>query len=307
MRKHLLVAGSINIDLVVTTPHFPRPGETIIAEGLAEFYGGKGANQAFGISRLGWPVTMLGLLGSDGYGRKLVAALNAAGVDTNSIETVAGPSGLAFITRATSGENTILVVAGANGTVTPQYLQQNLRSIETAAIVLAQLEIPLAAVEFLGQVTAAAQVPFILDPAPARALPARLLSNVTWLTPNETEAAILLEQNTDGLTPAETAERLLAIGVRNVALKLGKQGVFLAGEDTVNAHVPGFEVTAIDSTAAGDTFNASFAVRIVDGASPIDAARYANAAAAISVTRHGAQSSMPTTAEVDAMLQSSHR
>ena len=307
MSKYLLVAGSLNLDLVVTAAHLPAPGETIIADSLAEFYGGKGANQAVGIAKLGRSVTMLGHVGQDEYGQSLKAALKSAGVDTSFINEVRGPSGIAFIAHAGSGENSIMVVPGANATVAAEYLARHKSRIEDSAMVLAQLEVPLPAVEALGEMTAAARVPFILDPAPARPLPARLLSQVTWLTPNETEAYTLLGQTADQLRPAETAERLLAMGALNVALKLGRQGVFLAGKDTEAVFVPGFEVTAIDTTAAGDTFNAAFAVKLVEGASPHEAARYANAAAAISVTRLGAQPSMPTAGEVEAMLVETDR
>lgn len=302
MGKSLLVVGSINLDLVVHAVRIPRSGETISGTSYAEYHGGKGANQAVGIARLGHSVIMLGCVGEDVYGRRLKSALMSAGVNTAFLETVPGPSGIAFIAHCTSGENSIIVVPGANAHVTVPYLERHKGLIGSAAMILTQLEIPIATVEVLADLASEAHVPFILDPAPALALPARLLNRIAWLTPNETEASALLEQATDCIPVSEIAERLLATGVRNVALKLGSGGVFIAGKDTPSAMVPALNVQVVDTTAAGDTFNAAFASKLVDGASPYLAAQYANVAAAISVTRPGAQPSMPSAEEVSSLL-----
>lgn len=296
--KNLVVVGSINLDLVVDTPHLPHPGETISGTDFAEFEGGKGANQAVGIARLGFPVRFLGYVGEDFYGIRLREALQRAGVDTDRLETCASRSGLALITHDTQGENSIVVVPGANGMVSADYLRRHRSAIEDAAMILAQLEIPLETVVTLSEMAVAAGVPFMLDPAPARSLPASLLKTVTWRTPNETEAAILAGSTTKDAPPEEIAQILLGMGPRNVALKLGQRGVYLAGEDTAATLVPSRSVNVVDTTAAGDTFNAAFAVRLAHGDRPADAAAYATAAAALSVTVKGAQPSMPTAQRV---------
>lgn len=302
MEKSLLVVGSINLDLVAHAVRIPQPGETVPGTSYAEYHGGKGANQALGIARLGHPVIMLGCVGEDLYGQRLKSALATGGVDTAFLTSAPGPSGIAVIAHCTSGENSIIVVPGANAHVTASYLERHKDLIGGAAIILSQLEIPLATVEALAGFASGAHVPFILDPAPALPLPACLLGQVTWLTPNETEASTLLEQPTDNMPDSEVAERLVATGVRNVALKLGGRGVFIAGKDTPSAMIPALNVQVVDTTAAGDTFNAAFAVKLVDGMSPYQAAQYANVAGAISVTRPGAQPSMPSADEVNSLL-----
>lgn len=293
------MVGSINLDLVVDTPHLPVPGETISGTDFAEFEGGKGANQAVGIARLGFPVQFLGHVGEDSYGSRLRAALERAGVQTASLESCSTRSGIALITRDTHGENSIVVVPGANGMVSADYLRRHRSNLEDAAMILAQLEIPLDTVHELSEMAAAASVPFMLDPAPARPLPASLLKTASWLTPNETEAALLIGKSKDVRSPEETAQLLLAMGPRNVALKLGHRGVYLAGKDTPATLVPSKIVDVVDTTAAGDTFNAAFAVRLAQGNTPADAAGYATAAAALSVTVKGAQPSMPTAQQVE--------
>jgi ribokinase len=207
-----------------------------------------------------------------------------------------------LITHAENGENSIVVVPGANSAVTPELLHLHRDLLIHASLVLAQLEVPLATIEALASLLAAHNVPLMLDPAPARPLPASVLQATTWITPNETEAAVLLGHELQNAQPERIAERLLQMGPRNAVLKLGARGVFLAGKDVEPAYVPGFSVHAVDTTAAGDTFNAAFAARLVAGDAPTQAARYANAAAALSVQRMGAQPSMPTNGEVAAFL-----
>jgi ribokinase len=298
--QKLLVVGSINIDLVARASRIPAPGETILGKTFDVFNGGKGANQAVAVGKLSAPVDMIGALGTDLFTERLLSGLKAAGVATHAIQTVAGPSGVALIATADSGENSIIVIPGANALVSPAYLETHAEIIREASMVLVQLETPLETVLRLAEIAFEAKTPLMLDPAPAQPLPEALLARTTWLTPNETEAQILLGKN---LEPAAAAEKLLAMGPRNVALKLGSQGVFLAGSDCKPQHIPGFSVKAIDTTAAGDCFNAAFAVALTGGKQPAEAARYAAAAAAISVTRAGAQPSLPTAAEVEAFLR----
>ncbi len=300
MEKRLLVVGSINIDLVACADRLPAPGETILGSTFDVFNGGKGANQAVAVAKLDAPVDMIASLGSDLFTERLLSGLEAAGVDTHAIQKVDGPCGVAHISRAANGENSIIVISGANRLLTPACIDDHLDLVQRASMILVQLETPMETVLRLAEQAWQAKTPLMLDPAPARPLPDELLSRTTWLTPNETEAQILL--GSVHLEPAAAAEKLLATGVRNVALKLGSQGVFLAGRDCPAERVPAFPVNAVDTTAAGDCFNAAFAVALTRGKPPAVAARYAAAAAAISVTRAGAQPSLPTSAEVESFL-----
>ena len=300
--KRLLVVGSINIDLVAASSRLPAPGETILGRTFDVFNGGKGANQAVAIAKLGGRVSMIGALGTDLFTERLLSGLRDAGVDTGGVQTVEGPCGVAHISKADNGDNSIIVVSGANQFVTVAYLNTLVAAVQQAAMILVQLETPMETVVRLAEMAGAANVPLMLDPAPAAPLAASVLRHTTWLTPNETEAQVLL--GTTQIDPPAAAERLLAMGVRNVALKLGAQGVYLCGRDCTAQSVPGFPVKAVDTTAAGDCFNAAFAVALTRGSEPREAARYASAAAAISVTREGAQPSLPSGAEVDAFLSS---
>lgn len=304
--KPIVVVGSINLDLVATAPRIPVVGETISGTQFQTFYGGKGANQAVAIGRLGHPVAMLGKVGTDAFGPQLRQALASAGVNADAVESAPGSSGVALIATTNRGENSIIVVPGANGQVTPQYLDQHRQQIESAGIVLAQLEIPMPSIEHLAKLTKAAGVPLMLDPAPAVPLSAQLLRSIDWLTPNETETRILLNDpqaalDRDGVIPA--AEALLALGARNVVIKLGERGAFIAEGNGNRIFVPSYKVSAVDSTAAGDAFNGAFAVGLMSGKSPEQSARYAAAVAAISVTRQGAQPSMPSADEVSRFLE----
>jgi ribokinase len=300
VKKKLLVVGSINIDLVACAHRLPAPGETILGSTFDVFNGGKGANQAVAIAKLGAEVEMIASLGTDLFTERLLSGLKAAGVDTHAVQMVAGPCGVAHISRADNGENSIIVVSGANRLVSATYIDAHLEAVQHASMILVQLETPMEAVIRLAEQAWESKTPLMLDPAPAIPLPEFLLSRTTWLTPNETEAQILLGRVT--LEPAAAAEKLLAMGVRNVALKLGSQGVFVAGRDCSPQLVPAFPVKVVDTTAAGDCFNAAFAVALMRGKVPALAARYAAAAAAISVTRAGAQPSLPSASEVDGFL-----
>jgi ribokinase len=306
MKKRLVVVGSINLDLVSVAPRIPVRGETLIGASFASFPGGKGANQAYAAARLGALVSMIGKLGNDSFGAELRANLESAGVHTTATENESTSTGIAQIITAENGENVIVVIPGANALVSPVYVEKHLDVIRTASIVLTQLETPLETVEYLASVTRKEGIPLVLDPAPARPLPESLLERVDWLTPNESETCSLLGLKSQDLPEEElqeVAETLLRRGSSNVLLKLGHRGCFLALTDGRRIHIPAYPVDAIDSTAAGDAFNGAFASAILEGDDPVRAASWASAVAAISVTRRGAQPSMPTNAEVREFLR----
>jgi ribokinase len=305
MSKRIVVVGSINLDLVAAVDRVPVVGETISGHLFQTFFGGKGANQAVAVARLKHPVSMLGKVGDDSFGPKLKKALRAAGVDVRAVKAERGSSGVALIATGKQGENLIIVVPGANGKVLPRDLDRHKATIRRAGILLAQLEIPLETVEYLGQLASKFDVPLMLDPAPARSLPAKLMQAVTWLTPNETETRALLgkNNNTQELEPAAAAKELVGRGVTNVVLKLGEKGAFVLSQSGASVTVPAFPVQAVDTTAAGDAFNGAFAVAPMRGQKIDDSTRYACAVAAISVTRRGAQPSMPSKSEVEKFLK----
>src|SRR6202167_1269321 len=304
MQKPIVVVGSINLDLVVGADSLPRIGETIIGQSFDTFYGGKGATQAVAIAKLGYPVSMVGNVGSDVFGEQLRAGLDVAGVDTTYVNRVEGASGVALITTGAVGGNSIVVVPGANGHVTPEQLEKAATILEHAGLLLTQLEIPLETVEYLAQFAERHNIPLILDPAPARELSGKLLRKVSWITPNETETEELLGINFENGDQGAYAAAgcLLDCGVKNVLLKLGSRGCLIAQGTLAKQRVPAFSVNAVDTTAAGDAFNAGFAVGLMRGFTVAHSATFASAVAAISVTRHGAQSSMPTLAEVKAFV-----
>jgi ribokinase len=297
--KPVVVVGSINMDLVAHTRRIPVPGQTVTGTGFDTTPGGKGANQAVAVARLGYPVEMVGAVGDDVFGQALLENLAHAGVGTAAVERVSGPSGVASILVAENGENSIVVVPGANCKVDPASVDRQAGLIRSAGMVLCQLELPLETVAHVLALCAEADVPVMLDPAPAAALPEVTFSQVAWFTPNETEAAFYLGET---LAPEEGAKRLLAKGLRGVVLKRGAEGAYVAVGDGKAAWVPPFPVEAVDTVGAGDCFNGVFAVALLEGKEPWTAARYASAAAAIAVTRRGAQASMPSRAEVDAFL-----
>ena len=305
MRKPIVVVGSINLDLVVGADRIPQVGETIIGNSFNTFYGGKGANQEVAAAKLGYPVSMVGNVGNDAFGTQLRDGLENAGVDTTYVNTVEGASGVALITTGRRGENNIVVVPGANGQLTPKLLEKAATILERAGFLLAQLEIPLETVDYLAQFAERHDIPLMLDPAPARELPTALLRRLTWITPNETETLELLKTNFENGDQGSyaAAERLLDCGVKNVLLKLGSRGCLIAQGTLVKERIPAFSVDAVDTTAAGDAFNAGFAVGLMRGSTVVRSAIFASAVAAISVTRPGAQPSMPTGNEVDRFLE----
>jgi ribokinase len=302
-RKPIVVVGSINIDLVARAERIPLVGETVHSNDFQMHPGGKGANQAVAAARLGQHVRMIGRVGSDAFGEELRAQLVRSGVDVSGVRTSNGPSGVAVIAVAPNGDNAIVVTPGANGLVTPKDIDDNEDAIRDAGIVLTQLEIALETIEHLATVCKRTKVPLILDPSPARELPKELLRNVSWLTPNETEIVCCIPEMKIGTNhePAEIVAALLK-QPRGVVLKMGSRGAYLATRDGECHHVNAFAVDAVDTTAAGDAFNGAFAVGLILGKSPFESAQFAAAAAAVSVTRVGAQPSMPTMDEVNRML-----
>ncbi len=298
-----MVVGSINIDLVATSSRIPAVGETIIGSGFQIHPGGKGANQAVAVGRLGYPVRMIGRIGSDAFGSQLLANLQSAGVDCAGVATSEGSSGVAIILVSDAGENCIVVTPGANALVSPADIDANIELIREAGMVLAQLEIPLETIEHLAAVCGEEDIPLMLDPAPARPLSDGILRSVAWFTPNETEAAFYADAGV-GAAPAseQLAQTILAAGCKGVVLKMGARGAEIASAGGSRQMIPAFEVNVVDSTAAGDAFNGAFATAILLGNSPVEAAQFASAAAAVSVTRRGAQPSMPTMRETQELL-----
>jgi ribokinase len=305
-QKPIVVVGSINTDLVAVTRRIPVVGETVLGSDFQIHPGGKGANQAVGVARLGYPVRLIGRLGNDTFGAELRAHLEKAGVEISGVSTSDGASGVAVIVVSSKGDNSIVLAPGANSKVTPEDIDANISVLRGAGIVLAQLEIPLETVEYLARVCARENVPLILDPAPASDLSPGIFKDVAWFTPNQTEAAFYLGHNhtqSTALPPADIAKRFLSNGCRGVVLKMGAHGTYLESQGGIGSLVPAFLVDAIDTTAAGDAFNAGFATALMLGKSPLDSAVFAAAVAAISVTRTGAQPSMPSMAEVEKFLK----
>ena len=299
------MVGSLNVDMVVQARRFPAPGETMHGESFAVVTGGKGANQAAAAARLGWPTEMVGRVGTDAFATQVRRDLQAAGAGCGAVMEVEGGTGVAVITTVAGGENTIVLAAGANAAMTREVIEVVWPLLAGAGMVLLQLEIPMEAVTEVVRRCAEAAVPVMLDPAPARELPRELLRGVTWLTPNETEARVLCDEdlaNADEIAMERTARKLMAMGAQNVAMKLGRRGVYVVTPE-VQGLVPAFAVGVRDSTAAGDCFNGAFAVALLSGSEVMEAARFAAAAAALSTTRAGALPSMPRMEEVRELLK----
>lgn len=300
----IVVIGSINMDLVTQAPRIPRPGETVTGTGFQLHSGGKGANQAVAVAKLGHPCVLLGAVGDDVFGRDLLKTLKEYGVDTQYITSVSGPSGTATIVVDSNAENAIVVTPGSNASVTVDYLQRNLSIIRNAGIVLLQLEIPLETVEWVIGYCADHQIKVMLDPAPAARLSSAALQKIDWFTPNQTEAEFYTG---DGLSTETILSQMFQKGVKNVILKRGAEGAVIASQNGNRFAVDAFRVSAIDTTAAGDAFNGAFAVGYMRSLSVEDCGRYASAAAALSVTRTGAQPSLATQEEVSAFCEKNGR
>jgi ribokinase len=301
----IVVVGSLNMDFVVTVDRLPAPGETTLGRDFQMLPGGKGANQACAAGRLGAATRMIGRVGYDVFGDRLKASLSAAGVDAGGVHaTRSQPTGVALIWVDRTGQNSIVVASGANHAMLASEVEAMRPSFRGARFALFQLESPIDVVAAAVKVARSEGARTMLDPAPAQPLSTDLLASIDILTPNEIEASILLGVPPGRVSKEEApqlARRLRQLGPRSVVLKLGGQGCFYS-DDASEIFSPAFSVTARDTTAAGDIFNAALAVAFSEDRSVADSLRFANAAAAISVTRPGAQASVPTRAEVDAFL-----
>src|SRR5579863_8969625 len=275
--------------MIIRVPRIPRAGETLLGGEFFTAAGGKGANQAVGAARAGGKVALIARIGRDALGDQAIAGLRRDGVDVRYVfRDKLAASGVALIFVAADGENSIAVAGGANARLSPADVKKAAGVIASAALLVAQLETPLAAVTAAAQAAVKARVPVILNPAPARPLANSLLKLISVLTPNETEAELLTGiKVTDDAAAAKACSTLRSRGVRTVILTLGQRGAFLADADGQRL-VPGFKVKPVDSTAAGDIFNGALSVALAEGKTVPDAVRFANAAAALSVTRLGA-------------------
>ena len=301
----ILIFGSLNLDLVTQTPHLPTPGETVLGTDFITAPGGKGANQAVAAARLGMPTRMVGRVGGDGFGQILLQSLKQAGVKTDGVRIdQATHSGVAAIAVDPRGENHIIVVPGANGRVDASDVERLNQWLPSSQILLMQLEIPLTLVKLAAQSAHQAGVKVILDPAPA---PPNLAEDfyplIDILTPNQVEASQLVGFPVqDQKTATEAAAALRQRGVKTVIIKLGLQGALCSTADQT-FHIPAFTVTPVDTVAAGDAFNGGLATALAEGMSLRQAVIRGSAVAALSVTKIGAQPSMPDRAEMDAFLQ----
>lgn len=300
----LVVLGSINADHILNIEQFPRPGETVIGKQYKVAFGGKGANQAVAAGRSGADIAFIACVGADDIGERVRQQLASDRIDTQPIEAIAdSTTGVALIFVNAEGENVIGIDAGANAAVTPDYLARYQQKVIDADALLMQLESPLETVIAAASLAKQHQTQVILNPAPARELPDELLATIDMITPNETEAQRLtgIAVNDDN-DAARAAQVLHDKGIATVIITLGSRGVWLS-ENGNGKLVPGFKVKAVDTIAAGDTFNGALVTALLEGKTMADAVRFAHAAAAIAVTRPGAQPSVPWREEIDAFLQ----
>ena len=299
----IAVVGSSNMDLVVKSNRIPVTGETILGGDFIMVPGGKGANQAVAAAKLGAQVFFIAKLGDDIFGLQSLNNFKKEGVNTKYVfQTKDAPSGVALIMVDDEGNNVIVVAPGANHKLTPEDVKKAESDIASSGALVAQLEVPIETIEFAAELANNSNVPFILDPAPAQKLSDQLLNMVDVLTPNETEARILTGIEVKDRDSANAAaKKLLEYGVKNVILTMGASGYLSTGKEGTE-FVPARKVTAADSTAAGDAFTGSLAVGLAQGQTLSEAALFANNVAAVSVTKMGAQPSMPTVQEVEAFI-----
>jgi ribokinase len=295
---NIVVVGSANTDMVVKSPRIPGPGETVIGSEFLMAAGGKGANQAVAATRLGAKVTFVACLGNDVFGDQAIAGYEREGIDVSFVvRDPQAASGVALIIVDEQGENSIAVASGANARLSPADVKRAASRIAQADALLVQLEVPMDAVRQAVILAYHAGVPVILNPAPAQEMDADLLERVAVATPNEHEIKVVVGQRDQDAA----ISAMLGAGTQTILVTLGKRGVLWATE-TARTLVPAYEVQAVDTTAAGDAFNGGLACALGQGKPMADAIRYANAVAALSVTRMGAQPSLPTAKEVDNFL-----
>jgi ribokinase len=299
----IVIVGSSNTDMIVKIPRIPGPGETILGGRFSMAAGGKGANQAVAAARAGGCVALIGCVGKDTFGEAALRGFVADGIDcAGVVKDSSLPSGIALIFVSESGENSIAVAPGANAALTAAHIESQRGVIVSARLLVLQLETSMEAVAAAAEIAYARGVRIILNPAPAAPVPADLLRRVDILTPNEHEAKVLTGMEIrDASGAARAADALMARGVGTVLITLGPQGVFVAAPG-IREIVSGFMVDAVDTTGAGDVFNGALAVALGEGKPLLEAAAFANAAAALSVTRLGAQPSIPGRSEIDGFL-----
>ncbi|SER18623.1 ribokinase [Pseudomonas sp. NFACC02] len=300
MQAKVVIVGSLNMDLVTRAPRLPRAGETLAGQSFVTVPGGKGANQAAAAARLGARVAMIGCVGDDAYGEQLRAALRAEGIDCQAVTAIANEStGVALIVVDDSSQNAIVIVAGGNGHVSTSVVDRFDALLSQAEVIICQLEVPMVTVGHVLRRGRELGKTVILNPAPASGpLPAEWYAWIDYLIPNESEAAALTGLSVDSVATADAAATaLLASGVGKVIVTLGEQGALFASQ-AGSSHFPAPKVKPVDTTAAGDTFVGGFAAALADGKSEPDAIRFGQIAAALSVTRSGAQPSIPTFTEV---------
>ncbi len=297
--KKILVVGSSNTDMVIKTYKFPAPGETILGGRFLMNAGGKGANQAVAAARLGGVVAFVGKIGEDIFGKQAVQQLEDEGIDVGFVAVDPdNPSGVAMITVDRNAENSIVVAPGSNGTLSPSDFDKAMSKLDESDYVLMQLEIPIPTVEYIAEKATLKKKKVILNPAPAAVLSGELLQNLYLITPNETEAELLTGiKVTDEVSALKAATQLHEDGVESVIITMGAAGAFLL-ENGQAQLIKAPKVNAVDTTAAGDTFNGALIVALSEGKSVSEAIVFANKAASISVTRIGAQSSVPYRREI---------
>lgn len=301
----VLVLGSINMDLVAQVARIPAPAETLTGQGFFSAPGGKGANQAVAAAKLGASTAMIGRVGNDLFGTELLDGLREAGVETTAVsQSTTTSSGVALIAVDEDAQNSIIVVPSANGEVGDAELEQLERLLPQTAVLLLQLEIPLEVVETAVSLAQQHAVTVILDPAPAQELPQSLYPQLDIITPNEIEAAQLVGFEVKNETDAtRAAEQFVAWGVDHAVVKLGAQGVVAVSAEGERVFVPAFEITAVDTTAAGDAFNGGLAAALAANKPFVEALRWGAAAGALATTKQGAQSAVPTLPELRHLLQ----
>lgn len=296
----ILVIGSLNVDLVVRAPHFPQPGETISGDDLQVIPGGKGANQAVAVARLGASVAMLGRVGKDNFGDFLVNNLKSNNVDSQLVQRDDASTGTAIIVVDSNGQNSIVLSAGANGKVSSGDV--NHAPFPAGGLLLLQLEIPIPTVLFAAQRAKESDVRVILNPAPAQELPAELISLVDFIIPNESELALLTGLPVIDISSAErAAKHLLEHGAHNVIVTLGSNGALVVTKENTS-HIPSFKVEVVDTTAAGDAFIGGFATALLEQKSLEDAVLYGCACGALATSKFGAQPSLPSKEEVERFM-----
>ena len=308
MDKKLIVLGSCNVDYILNVPHFLMPGETLAGDQYQVALGGKGANQAVAAGRAGADITFIAAVGDDEVGKEAIAQFEKDQIQTSLMKVVeAEKTGVALIFVNQEAENMIGIYGGANGHVTPEFIEPILPNIEASDMLLMQLETPIETLELAAKTAKKAGVKVVLNPAPAKALSDEFLANIDIITPNETEAKILTGITIETEDDAEKAAMILhAKGIETVIVTLGKQGAWVSVQsdsDEIKQLVPGFAVKAIDTIGAGDTFNGVLVTALLEGEELLHAVKIAHAAAAIAVTRKGAQPAVPWRTEIDAFLQ----